>query len=297
MADAVVVTTGGEAAGLVALVRDAVGEDVGIKVLTVAGPQEVPLDCPRAEAAASVLSETVSSDPDVLLVVVEAGLVGDEIAARVAARTRAACALGVTSLTCAGRENPEWTWTRPVYGGALEASSRARGRIVVTADPVTADGAAIHVDAVPLDLVDARSAAVVLSRSEAAEDSRLEDARVVVSGGRGLGGPEGFGELSALADRLGGVLASSRPPCDAGWVPSTRQVGITGRKVSPDLYLAFGISGSVQHLAGMTGSRCIAAVNTDPEAAIFRHAHLGVVGDWREVAEALRGALDGGDQR
>lgn len=123
--------------------------------------------------------------------------------------------------------------------------------------------------------------------TRAGSGDSLRTAARVVAGGRGIGGPDGFGKLAVLAETLGAAVASSRPPCDAGWVPSALQVGITGMQVKPELYVAVGISGSVQHLAGMHRARCIVAVNTDPDAAIFRYAHLGVVGDWTEVVEGM----------
>ena len=115
---------------------------------------------------------------------------------------------------------------------------------------------------------------------------KLEEASVVVSGGRGMGSAEGFKMLAHLASILGGAVGSSRPPCDLGWIPQTSQVGITGKLVSPSLYVAVGISGSIQHLSGMSKSGKIVAINNDPEAYIFRVSNYGVIGDWKEVLPA-----------
>jgi electron transfer flavoprotein alpha subunit len=121
---------------------------------------------------------------------------------------------------------------------------------------------------------------------------RLEEARVIVSGGRGIGGPDPFeNELKPLAELMGAQMAASRAACDAGWVQPTCQVGQTGKKVSPDLYLAIAITGASQHMAGITEAKTIAAINTDPDAPIFKHASFGIVEDYRKVVPLLREKL------
>ena len=116
---------------------------------------------------------------------------------------------------------------------------------------------------------------------------KIEDARVVVSGGRGLGGPEPFAQLENLASLFNGAVGASRAACDAGWVPHSFQVGLTGKAVSPDLYFAIGISGASQHLAGITGARDIVSINKDPNAAIFKESRFGIVGDWSKALPAF----------
>jgi electron transfer flavoprotein alpha subunit len=122
---------------------------------------------------------------------------------------------------------------------------------------------------------------------EEVEGIKLEEAAVVVSGGRGMGSAEGFQQLEVLAKLLKGAVGASRPPCDNGWVPDTIQVGLTGKIIAPEVYIAVAISGSSQHLSGCSGSKNIIAINKDPEANIFRQARFGVVGDWKKVIPAF----------
>lgn len=123
------------------------------------------------------------------------------------------------------------------------------------------------------------------------EGIRLEDAEVVVTGGRGIGGLEGFEMLRQLARLLGGVVAGSRSACEEGWLPTSLQVGQTGKIVSPNLYLAIAVSGATQHLAGCLGSKNIVAINRDPEANIFRACRFGLVADYKEAVPILTNTL------
>ncbi|MCY3969966.1 MAG: electron transfer flavoprotein subunit alpha/FixB family protein [Acidobacteria bacterium] len=119
------------------------------------------------------------------------------------------------------------------------------------------------------------------------EGVRLEDAQIIVSGGRGLGGPEPFQELRRLANTIGAEQGASRAACDAGWVPPNWQVGQTGKKVAPELYIAIAISGASQHLLGMGDSKVVAAINTDADAPIFKHCSFGIVEDYKQVVPLL----------
>jgi len=185
--------------------------------------------------------------------------------------------------------------TKPVYGGNAQAVQvcQTNPQIATVLSkamaPLERDaartGEVIKVDA-GIDPASIRTK--LLDRKiEAAAGIKLEDARVIVTGGRGIGGPEGFKQLSELAKTLKGAMGASRPPCDNKWVPDTLQVGLTGKIVSPDMYIAVAVSGSSQHMSGCSGSRVIVAINKDPEANIFKVAHYGIVADWKKALPAF----------
>jgi electron transfer flavoprotein alpha subunit len=183
---------------------------------------------------------------------------------------------------------------KPVYGGNAVASMETTTKTAVAT--VRARVGKPSGGGAPCEITDIRVTPVEprLSIGETVEEERgvsLEDAGVVVSGGRGIGGEEGFEELRELASLLGGALGASRPPCDSGWIPSTAQVGITGKIVAPDLYIAVALSGSTQHLTGMSDSGKVVSINSDPDAYIFKVSDYGVAGDWKRVIPAFKRRL------
>ncbi|MDD5399076.1 MAG: electron transfer flavoprotein subunit alpha/FixB family protein [Dehalococcoidia bacterium] len=186
--------------------------------------------------------------------------------------------------------------TRPVYGGNAKAifTSDAFPQIatlrVKAGTPLAPDaGRAGEVAAFAVALDASKIKAKVLETvKEEVAGGKIEDAAAVVGGGRGLGGPEPFTkELAELAKILKGAVGASRPPCDNKWVPDSIQIGLTGKIIAPELYIAIGISGSSQHMSGCSGAKCIVAINKDPEANIFKEARFGVVGDWKVVLPAF----------
>ena len=188
---------------------------------------------------------------------------------------------------------------RPVYGGnaiAVVSCDRTpqiaaiRPKAYEPMEPDQSRQGQIVSFPVELDPSQAKTQVIETVKEEAA-GVKLEDARVVVSGGRGLGGPEPFVGLEDLARLLGGAVGASRAAVDSGWVPSSYQVGLTGKTITPDLYITVAISGASQHMAGCSGAKVIVAINKDAEANIFKEARYGVVGDWERVVPALTAAL------
>jgi electron transfer flavoprotein alpha subunit len=215
---------------------------------------------------------------------------GKELAPMVAQRLGLALIPDVTDMKVDGGSVE---FTRPVYAG--KAARRVKpvdANYVVTirpnAFPDHAGGGTAPVKPAPVAF-DAADARVTVKSLEAKVSTRpeLTEAECIVSGGIGVGGPDGFKVVEAVADALGAAVGASRAAVNAGWIKQSFQVGQTGKTVGPQLYIALGISGAIQHLAGMSTSKCIVAVNTDADAPIFKAAHYGIVGDLFEVAPVL----------
>ncbi|MDZ4804411.1 MAG: electron transfer flavoprotein subunit alpha/FixB family protein [Candidatus Eisenbacteria bacterium] len=224
------------------------------------------------------------------LVLMGASAMGKDMAPRLAARLKLAYLPDVVELTGSGALVSA---VRPMYAGKVRVSVQPTDgtRAFVTLRPnvfrpLPVEGRTATTEAVDTAGLSIR-ARVVDTRAEAAGRVELTEADVIVSGGRGIKGPESFAMIQELADAFGGALGASRAVVDAGWIDHSHQVGQTGKTVSPGLYVACGISGAIQHLAGMSSSKIIVAINKDGEAPIFKVADIGLVGDLFDIIPKL----------
>ena len=244
---------------------------------------------PATDALAALFKEQA---PDLVLF----GFTPDsrEVAGRLAAR------VGTGVISNAGdvmAKDGGFLATVPYFGGAKVASMRANSKpAIVLIRPksfeASESGGTAEVKPLVISIGDGSKRAHIAQRVvEASEKVKLEDAKVVVSGGRGMGSPDNFPLLENLANALGGAVGASRAVVDAGWVPYSMQVGQTGKSVRPGVYIAVGISGAMQHTVGMKASKIIIAINKDAEAPIMKMADLGVVGDALKIVPALTAAV------
>ena len=248
------------------------------------------------EALLAVAVAAVESARPSVVLVPHAGF-GRGLGPRLAFRLGSAAATDCIDVKVDG-DSGRVILTKPVYGGnALADFASDTTPLVATVRPkaMSAEepGAGDTCETVALSVETPPAAATVLDRvEEKVEGIKLEDAATVVSGGRGTGGPDPFNTiLKELADVLQGAVGASRPPCDNGWAPESMHIGLTGKIVAPDLYIAVAISGASQHMAGCSGSKTMVAINKDEEANIFREATYGVVGRFEEVVPAFTAKL------
>ena len=217
---------------------------------------------------------------------------GRDLAPKVAFKLGASLTMDAVDI---GVEGERLVATKPVYGGNAQATFESAADLHMATirlkafEPLAADpgrSGGIEPFDVSLDPAATRVKVTEVKKQES-EGVRLEDAAVVVSGGRGLGGPEPFEQLEDLARVLGGAVGASRAVCDAGWVPATLQVGLTGKTVTPDLYITVAISGASQHMAGCSGAKNIVSINKDKDCNMFKESRFGVAGTWEEVLPAF----------
>ncbi|GMA49548.1 electron transfer flavoprotein subunit alpha [Alicyclobacillus contaminans] len=231
-----------------------------------------------------------ATNPDVILMAHSA--IGKDLAPVIATRLGAGQVSDIVGLEVSG---DAITFTRPIYAGKAFTKVRVKkGTIVVTVRPNNLPPAEgdiakagtvnkLDVSFAPQDL--ATTVREIVQKASTGVD--LSEAKIIVSGGRGVKSADGFKPLQELADVLGAAVGASRGACDAGYCDYALQIGQTGKVVTPDLYIACGISGAIQHLAGMSNSKVIVAINKDPEAPIFQVADYGIVGDLFEVVPML----------
>jgi electron transfer flavoprotein alpha subunit len=238
-------------------------------------------------------AESVIKQANPRIVLLGQSTVGRDLAPRLAFRFNTSISMDCVDLDVDA--NKLLVQTKPVYGGnaraiftteALPQMATVRPK-AMTALPRDAAKTGEVVDvASGIDPAKIKTKFVKKIKEEVA-GVKLEDAPAVIAGGRGIGGPEGFKQLEELARLFKGAVGATRPAVDNNWVPATIQVGLTGKIVAPELYIAIALSGSSQHMAGCSGSKTIVAINKDPESNIFREARFGIVGDWKQALPAF----------
>ncbi|WBL44882.1 electron transfer flavoprotein subunit alpha/FixB family protein [Algoriphagus halophytocola] len=267
----------------------AVGSAGASKVMHAADSK---LDEGVIQAHASALAQAYKQVGAKTLVLAKSSL-GDAVAARLAVKVGAGLASNVVELP---KTDSGYTVKRSIYTGKAFAFST-----ITTDDKILAikknaidlktDGEAAQVEQFEAALSESDFASIITSTERATGDVLLPEADIVVSGGRGLKGPENWGMVEDMAKILGAATACSKPVSDLEWRPHHEHVGQTGIKVAPSLYIAIGISGAIQHLAGVNSSKCIVVINKDPDAPFFKAADYGIVGDAFEVVPKLNEAL------
>jgi electron transfer flavoprotein alpha subunit len=229
------------------------------------------------------------------LVLLGMTLVGRDLAPRLAAKLRAGLASDVTGMRV---EDGELLFTRPMYSGQVMATVKAKRTPVLATVRANSwavaqpeGGSEVEVETFDTDDLPEPRTEVLSIEAAGGDRPDIGDASTIVSGGRGMKGPENFALVEELADLLGAAVGTTRAVVDAGWRPYEEQVGQTGKTVSPKLYIAVGVSGALQHLSGMRTSKTIVAINKDADAPIFRLADYGIVGDLFEVVPEVTAAV------
>ena len=249
----------------------------------------------NTDAYAKVLCELIEKyGPSVMLI--GATNNGRDIGPRISCRLGTGLTADCTALDI-DDETGNMAWTRPAFGGNLMATimcpdhrpqlGTVRPGVFKKSEPGEVKDIPVIKEKVEITDAEKRVELLEVINEMAGELVDLENAEIIVSGGRGVGGPEGFAPVRELAEVLGATVGASRAAVDAGWIPHAHQVGQTGKTVGPKIYIACGISGAIQHLAGMSSSDVIIAINKDPDAPIFNVADYGLVGDLKVVLPIL----------
>jgi len=242
----------------------------------------------QPEAYAAVV-EQAAKDLSPAIILMGQTSVGRDLAPRVASKLQTGLSTDCISLAI---DSGRMVMSRPVYGG------NAMADYISEADPQMATVRVKSQEALAKDTARSGDVKTIAADAEIKTNFiekvteevagiKLEDAAVVVCGGRGIGSEEGFAPLNELAKMLSGAVGATRPPCDNGWIASTQQIGLTGKIVSPTLYIGIALSGASQHIAGCSGAKNIVAINKDAEANIFNVAHYGVAGDYKKILPAF----------
>lgn len=246
----------------------------------------------NAMAYADALTQAVQQEGSKVVIISKSGL-GDAVAARASAKLKAGVVSGVTELPVV---NNTFTVKRSIFTGKAFATTEIKSDVKILVINKNAIEAIEKEDSAPVEnfnptLRDSDFQANVISTDKATSELSLTEADIIVSGGRGMKGPEQWQPLLDLAKALGAATGCSKPVSDLDWRPHHEHIGQTGIKVAPNLYIACGISGAIQHLAGVNGSKCIVVINKDPEAPFFKAADYGIVGDVFEILPKLTQAV------
>lgn len=252
------------------------------------------LESPDDEVALNLLEKVVHQFKPQVILLPHNELGGGHLGPRLAYKLKTGI---VTDCVGFDVQNGNIRWLRPVYGGKAMVYMRARGPVQIVTirsrafeplKPNTDRQGEVHeIEIVPEILSSLTTVVERVKVPEIEGEISLDRAEIIVSGGRGMGDSQGFSRLRELARVLGAAVGGSRPAVDMGWLPHSHLIGQTGKIVAPKLYIAVGISGAAQHMAGAGGSKTIVAINKDPDAPIFKLAHIGVVEEWEKILPPL----------